>query len=225
MAASFRFGEFELDVGAYVLRRAGQRIRLEKIPMEILVLLVRNAGMLVSRTEIRSALWGSNVYVDHNAAINTAIRKIRRVLADDAETPRFVETVIGKGYRFSAPLATVAADRRPNYLVMRGKRQFVLDRGENLLGRDPAAAVYIDHPSVSRRHACISIESPRAVLEDLRSRNGTFVDGQQIERPTEIQHGAIIGLGPIMLTFVVLPRSASTQPMGEKAGPTRNPTS
>lgn len=229
MCDSFRFGGFELDVAAYALRRADQRIKLEKIPMEVLVLLVRKAGRLVNRGEIQAALWGSDVFVDQDAAINTAIRKIRRALADAAENPRFVETVVGKGYRFIAPLETHDTDvssnrvapRRPNYLVTRGKRQFVLDRGENLLGRDPEATVYIDHPSVSRRHARISIQSTRAVLEDLQSRNGTFLDGRQIERPTEVPHGAIIGLGPITLTFVVLPAVASTLPMGDGSAATR----
>jgi len=104
MPGSFCFDDFELDVAAYVLRRAGQRIKLEKIPMEVLVLLVQRAGDLVNRTEIQAALWGSDVFVDQDAAINTAIRKIRRALGDDAEHPRFVETVVGKGYRFVASL-------------------------------------------------------------------------------------------------------------------------
>lgn len=245
MSGSFRFGEFELDVAAYTLHRTGQRIKLEKIPMEVLVLLVQKADILVNRTEIQAALWGSDVFVDQDAAINTAIRKIRRALGDDPEHPRFVETVVGKGYRFIASLDThdanvrlkdgrvdgggVSSDRLrhhpPNYLVTRGKRQFVLDRGENLLGRDPEATVYIDHPSVSRRHARISIHSARAVLEDLRSRNGTFLDGRRIEMPTEIHHGAIIGLGPITLTFLVLPAAASTLPMSDGSGPARKPKS
>jgi DNA-binding winged helix-turn-helix (wHTH) protein len=244
MSGSFRFGELELDVAAYVLRRAGQRIKLEKIPMEVLVLLVQKAGVLVNRTEIQAALWGSDVFVDQDAAINTAIRKIRRALGDDAEHPRFVETVVGKGYRFIASFGTEAADvglpddrvggggvvatdrlRRhgPNYLVTRGKRQFVLNSDENLLGRDPAAPVHIDHPSVSRRHARISIHSGRPVLEDLESRNGTFLDGRRIEKPTEMHHGAIIGLGPITLTFLVLPAAASTLPMDDNPGPARKP--
>jgi len=245
MSGSFRFGEFELDVAAYTLRRAGQRIKLEKIPMEVLVLLVRKAGILVNRTEIHTALWGSEVFVDQDAAINTAIRKIRRALGDEAEHPRFVETIVGKGYRFIASLKSHGANVRPtasrvdgggmssdrlrhqppNYLVTRGKQQFVLDRAENLLGRDPEATVHIDHPSVSRRHARISIHSGRAILEDLESRNGTFLDGRQIETPTDIQHGAIIGLGPITLTFLVLSAAASTLPMGDSSGPTPKPKS
>lgn len=241
MSGGFCFGEFELDVAAYALRRGGQRVKLEKIPMELLLLLVRNAGVLVNRIEIHAALWGSDVFVDQDAAINTAVRKMRRALGDDAEHPRFIETVVGKGYRFIAPVephgaeaslegtGAVSSDRLyrrpPNYLLTRGTREFVLHRGENLLGRDPEAAVYIDHASVSRRHARISVDSARAVLEDLASRNGTFLDGRKIEAPTELRHGAIIGLGPITLTFVLLPAAASTLPMGDSSEPTGRPES
>src|SRR5215467_1421830 len=127
MSGSFRFGEFELDVAAYTLRRTGQRIKLEKIPMEILVLLVRRSGHLVNRAEIQAALWGSDVFVEHDSAINTAVRKIRRALGDDAERPRFLETVVGKGYRFIAPVEPKGIDSNaqrhlPNYLLTRGKR-------------------------------------------------------------------------------------------------------
>src|SRR3954466_445067 len=163
MSGALRFGEFELDVAAFTLRRTNQRIKLEKIPMEVLVLLVRRPGILVSRAEIQTALWGPHVFVEHDSAINTAVRKIRRALGDDAENPRFVETVVGKGYRFIATLDT--PPHLATYFLRRGKRQFLLDGGENLLGRDPDAAVHIDHPSVSRRHARISIHPARAVLE------------------------------------------------------------
>ena len=89
----------------------------------------------------------------------------------------------------------------------------MLEPGDNLLGRDPAARVYVDHASVSRRHARIAVASERATLEDLRSRNGTFVDGRRIDSPTEIQDGAIIGLGPITLKFRALTAPASTRPI------------
>jgi len=245
MSGSFRFGEFELDVAAYTLRRTGQRIKLEKIPMEVLVLLLRKPGILVNRAEIQAALWGSDVFVEHDSAINTAVRKIRRALGDDAEHPRFLETVVGKGYRFIAPFEPKGAERSlegsgvdtgagasdrlhrqlPNYFLARGKRDFVLEKGENLLGRDPEARVHIDHPSISRRHARISIDSTLAVLEDLKSRNGTFLDGRRIETPTEIHHGAIIGLGPIALTVVVRPAGASTLPMVDSSAPLPEPKS
>jgi DNA-binding winged helix-turn-helix (wHTH) protein/Tfp pilus assembly protein PilF len=102
MSACFRFAEFELDVAGYCLRHPAGTVRLEKLPMEVLILLVRRAGALVSRGEIEAALWGPDVHVQRDAAINTALRKIRRVLGDDPSRPRYVETVVGKGYRFIA---------------------------------------------------------------------------------------------------------------------------
>lgn len=220
MPGSFSFGEFELDNAAYALFRAGERIKLEKIPMEVLILFVGSAGTLVDRGKIKTALWGSDVFVEHDSAINTAVRKIRQALGDDAEKPRFVETVVGKGYRFIAPVerqTPVPSSRQrrpfPTCCVTRGTQEFILDSGENLLGRDPDARVYVDHPSVSRRHAQILIRPNHAILEDLNSRNGTFLEGRRIGTPTEIHHGAIIGLGPITLTFVVLSGPASTRPM------------
>lgn len=98
----FRFGDFELDVAAYSLRRKGQSIRLERRPMDLLVLLVQRHRELVSRTEIVERLWGGGVFVDAEMGINTAVRKVRQVLGDAPELPTFIETVSGRGYRFVA---------------------------------------------------------------------------------------------------------------------------
>jgi TolB-like protein len=99
---TLRFGEFELDVAAYSLRRRGQSIRLERQPMDLLMLLVERRRDLVSRTEIVERLWGDGVFVDAEMGINTAIRKVRQVLGDAPGTPTFIETVSGRGYRFVA---------------------------------------------------------------------------------------------------------------------------
>src|SRR5688572_10757935 len=231
MSGSFRFADYELDLAAYRLRRRNQPVKLEKIPMELLILLVQRAGTLVPRSDIQAALWGGDVFVDHGAATNTAVRKIRRAHGDDAAIPRFVETVIGKGYRFVASVesdstashvhdSTVEATNRPaagwrgafpRYFVTRGKQEFMLQVGESLFGRDPAAGVCIDHPSVSRHHASVSIDASGAVLRDLGSRHGTFVNGRRVDGAVRIDHGTIIGLGPITLTFIMLAAPASTQ--------------
>src|SRR5467141_2212723 len=105
-----KFAEFELDGGRYQLRRGDRVLKLEKIPMELLTLLAESNGRLVSRDEIVEKIWGKDVFVDTEHGINTAIRKIRQVLGDDPEEPRFVQTVTGKGYRFIAP-ATSIEDR------------------------------------------------------------------------------------------------------------------
>lgn len=97
-----RFRDFELDVEAYQLRRQGTPVRLERRPMELLILLVEHRGRLVSRSEIVERLWGKDVFVDVETGVNIAIRKIRQALRDSAEKPACVETVVGKGYRFVA---------------------------------------------------------------------------------------------------------------------------
>src|SRR4051812_23517092 len=97
-----QFDRFSLDCDRYQLLRAGHPVKLEKIPMELLILLVRKGGHLVSRQEIIECLWGKDVFVDTEHGINTAVRKIRLALKDDTDKPRFIQTIPGKGYRFIA---------------------------------------------------------------------------------------------------------------------------
>jgi DNA-binding winged helix-turn-helix (wHTH) protein len=104
-----RFEDFELDLRSYQVRGSGRVLRMERIPMEVLFLLVERRGQLVTREEIIEKLWGKNVFLDTDNAINTAIRKIRQVLKDDPEQPRFVQTVTGRGYRFIGQAAEVGA--------------------------------------------------------------------------------------------------------------------
>jgi len=102
-----RFEDFELDLRSYQVRRSGRTLRLERIPMEVLFLLVQRPGQLVTREEIIEKLWGKNVFLDTDNAINTAIRKTRQVLKDDPEQPRFIQTVTGRGYRFIGQISEV----------------------------------------------------------------------------------------------------------------------
>jgi len=100
-----RFGDdLELDVRTYELRRSGRRLKLERIPMELLLLLLEQRGQIVTRERIVERIWGKDVFLDTDNSINAAIRKIRHVLKDDPEQPRFVQTVTGRGYRFIAPV-------------------------------------------------------------------------------------------------------------------------
>jgi TolB-like protein/DNA-binding winged helix-turn-helix (wHTH) protein len=104
---SFQFGEFKLDCDRFELRRGERTLKLERKPMELLILLAAKNGDLVTRAEIVEKLWDSEVFVDTEHGINTAVRKIRQVLRDDSVQPRFVQTVTGKGYRFAAPIVEV----------------------------------------------------------------------------------------------------------------------
>ena len=103
----YRFGNFELDRGAYQLRCNGRDVRLERIPLDVLFLLVQRCGRLVLRQEILEHAWGKDVFVDVDTSINTAVRKIRQALKDNTDSPVFLVTVPSKGYRFVAPVDQV----------------------------------------------------------------------------------------------------------------------
>jgi DNA-binding winged helix-turn-helix (wHTH) protein/tetratricopeptide (TPR) repeat protein len=102
-------GEIELDLGRYELRRGGRRVKLEKKPMELLIFLVARREQLVARKDIVSKLWRSNLFIDTEPSINNIVRKIRAALGDNPAEPRFLETVIGKGYRFIGPVRVIDA--------------------------------------------------------------------------------------------------------------------
>src|SRR5882672_8061278 len=104
--------DLELDRGAYELRRSGEALRLSRIPMELLLLLVERRGELVTRNEFAERIWGKDVFLDTDNSINAAIRKLRQVLDDDPEQPRFVYTVTGMGYRFVAAVTESSANKQ-----------------------------------------------------------------------------------------------------------------
>src|SRR6476646_8469014 len=104
-----RFGPFELDAANGELRKAGVSLKIHPQPLQVLLLLAQHAGQTVTREEIQHSLWGDNTFVDFERGINFCVNQIRVALGDDAEKPRYVETLPRRGYRFIAPASTVAA--------------------------------------------------------------------------------------------------------------------
>src|SRR5271166_4100855 len=108
-----QFGDYELDFDGYELTRRGRAVKLERIPMELLLLLVDRRDQLVTRQDIAGRLWGQDVFLDLDSSINTAVLKLRRVLKDDPQRPTFIKTVGGRGYRFIAPVRAAAVKQTP----------------------------------------------------------------------------------------------------------------
>jgi DNA-binding winged helix-turn-helix (wHTH) protein/tetratricopeptide (TPR) repeat protein len=102
-------GEVQVDLGRYELRRAGRRIKLEKKPMELLIFLLERREQMVSRDDIVKKLWRSDLFIDTEKNVNNVVRKLRTALRDNADRPRFLETVVGKGYRFVGPVRVIDA--------------------------------------------------------------------------------------------------------------------
>lgn len=111
-----RFAEFELDFSRFQLLRSGEPLRLEGLPLQLLMFLIEKHGQLVTREQIADVLWGKDVFVDVEQGINTAIRKIRMALEDDCVQPQYLQTVVGHGYRFVAELS-VEGDGGPEFHI------------------------------------------------------------------------------------------------------------
>jgi cholera toxin transcriptional activator len=108
-ARLLRFGVFEVDLDAGEVRKNGARIRLQEQPFQVLTALLQNAGQVVTRDHLRENIWPADTFVDFDHSLNTAVNKIRESLGDSASSPRFVETLARRGYRFIAPVEDVAA--------------------------------------------------------------------------------------------------------------------
>ncbi len=108
-----RFGVFEADLLTRELRKRGVRVRLQEQPFRLLQALLERPGQIVTRDEIKDKLWPDDTFVDFDKSLNTAAQKLRQALGDSAESPRFMETIPRRGYRFIAPLITTASTETP----------------------------------------------------------------------------------------------------------------
>jgi DNA-binding winged helix-turn-helix (wHTH) protein len=201
------FGEFTLDPATRQLLRGGELRHLERKAFQLLELLVRRRPAAVPKTEIRDHLW-PETFVSESSLTRLATQ-IRHALEDDPRRPRFVRTVHGLGYAFVAdakeesPRAIRRSSReapsRP--IVLWEGKSFPLDEGENLLGREEGLAVTLRWSGVSRRHARIVVTGERATLEDMGSKNGTFLAGKRLTQPASLADGDTFRLGRMLLVF------------------------
>jgi len=151
-AAKRSAGEIELDLGRYELRRSGRRVKLERKPMELLIFLVARREQMVSREDIVRKLWRSDLFIDTERNVNNIVRKIRTALGDDSEKPRFLETVVGKGYRFIGPVRVIDAQYGSKYGTQYGRSDHRSDpgpaipafsTGENEAGRSERSSLAV----------------------------------------------------------------------------------
>ena len=200
---TFRFGPFSLDSRTRQLVRDGADVALSPKAFQLLLLLVENRSRAMSRDELQQQLWPSTFVLETNLA--GLVAEVRRALRDSAEHPTFVRTMHRFGYRFIADVddADAPAPRDPamNYWLLWETRQVPLTEGNNIVGRGVDAAVWIDAPGVSRHHAQIVVRQGEATLEDLGSKNGTYIAGHRVTTPHRLANGDQIRLGSVVITF------------------------
>lgn len=201
------FGDFVLDGGTRQLRRGQEERRLGPKAFELLELLLSQRPNVVTRERIRDRLW-PDTFVSESA-LATVVTEIRAALDEDPKEPRFLRTVHRVGYAFCGE-ASESGPRPPaglqptTYRLILQDREVLLRAGQNLLGRVADGAVWLDSPTVSRRHARIVIESGRVTLEDLGSKNGTFVGEKKISGPTALMDGDVFRVGRVTMTLRVV---------------------
>jgi DNA-binding winged helix-turn-helix (wHTH) protein len=209
---TFRFDSFTLDADTRRLLNGREEVHLSPKALHLLLILVENRQRALSRAELQKELWPSTFVLDTNLA--SLIKEIRRGLSDTADTPKFVRTVHRFGYWFigevrDAPAAQ-AADIKMRYWLIWASRQIPVTAGEHILGRAPDASVWIDAPGISRHHARLVLEGHQAMLEDLGSKNGTYVGDQRVTTARRLEDGDQIRLGPVVITFRIPPAVGAT---------------
>lgn len=203
-----RFGECAFDAVRREVRRGERPVHLSPRAFDLLALLIARRPRALSKDALLATLW-PNAFVSE-ANLAGLIAEIRRELGEDAREPRFLRTVHGFGYAFSDG-SPRAADEDAVCRLLWGSREVALAEGENLIGRDPDAAVTIDDATVSRHHARIVIEAGRALLEDLASKNGTWLGGRRLASSERLVDGDEIRVGPAVLTFRSFVAAGSTE--------------
>jgi DNA-binding winged helix-turn-helix (wHTH) protein len=208
-----RFGVFSLDAATRQLLRDGRELSLSPKAFQLLSLLVVNRARAVSREELHQALWPSTFVLDTNIA--SLVAEVRRALDDDAAKPRFIRTMHRFGYRFVAqvdePPMTAVQTPSAAYWLVWDVRHVPLAEGSHIIGREADASVWIDAPGVSRHHARILIDGGDATLEDLGSKNGTYVAGERVTNPRRLRDGDQIRVGSVVVTFQIPRVSVATE--------------
>lgn len=199
------FGDWTLNEGTRQLLARGEPQHLSPKAFELLQVLLRNRPRALSKAELHDALW-PETHVSESA-LQTLVAELRSLLGDDARRPRYVRTVRGFGYAFqvtSGPGAVGgggALSGETSHRLQWAKREVELSPGENILGRSSDVAIWIDSSSVSRRHARITLEDGRVILEDLGSKNGTFWRDQSLTEPKTLVDGEAFRLGQVWVTY------------------------
>ena len=209
------FGSFVLDLDTRELRNGGNAVALSPKAYQLLELLVMNRPKALSKSALQEQLWPGTFVVEKNLV--NLIAEIRAALGDDATHPKFVRTVQRFGYAFRDQSSEPSTKRQQSCrkdarfrLVWTGGRVGLTD-GEYVLGRDPDLELFLDSPNVSRRHARITITGDEATIEDLESKNGTFVADRRVDAATRLVDGDVIRVGSVELTFTVILSRGSTE--------------
>jgi DNA-binding winged helix-turn-helix (wHTH) protein len=196
-----RFGDVTLDSGRRALFRGPQPVHLSPKAFRLLEFLLSKRPNAVSKSEIQEAVWPDVVVTEGSLA--ALMKDLRKALGDSSEEPSFLRTVNGFGYAFDGAVHEIPDDAPAphRHVLVWGTQEMPLAEGENLLGREPSADLWVGHPSISREHARIVVKGERAEIEDLSSKNGTRLGGRRVEGRLPLTDGDEIRVGEVRLLY------------------------
>jgi DNA-binding winged helix-turn-helix (wHTH) protein len=197
-----RFGDCVLDSDTRQVFRGDRPLPVPPKVFQLLEFLIAERPRALSKNEIHERLWPDTFVSDANLA--NLIADLREALGDDAKQPRIIRTVQRFGYAFEAdarPAPPVPSLATSVFRLIWDNREIALSEGENILGRDASAVAWIDIYSVSRHHAKIVVSGDQATIEDLGSKNGTFLRGELVHAPLPLADGDEIRIGTAVLTL------------------------
>ncbi|HEY2943921.1 MAG TPA: FHA domain-containing protein [Vicinamibacteria bacterium] len=212
-----RFGDFVFDEDTRELLRGGEPVPLPPKSFELLRHLLRRRPHAIAKDELHALIWPDTNVTE--ASLASAASDLRAALNDRRRRPQFIRTVHGFGYAFCGEAQEVgeAAGAAPSASVYRliwKRREIELGKGENLLGRDRRSVAWFDSPTVSRRHARIVVSGDQALLEDLGSRNGTWIGGKKVTGPVRLSDLDEVKLGSLVMVFRILEASETESGSG-----------
>lgn len=200
-AADFRLGDWLVQPSRCRLVRGDTVVRVRPKLMDVLAYLARRAGQVVSKEEIIDAVWAKEFIAEGTLA--QAVFELRAAIGDDRKGSGYIETIPKRGYRLVASVWPVSGElpATPACVLVVGDKEVELRAGETIIGRAPDATLRFDVFEVSRHHARIVVHADGASIEDLKSKNGTFLRGERLTAPAELHNGDEVRVGPVLLVF------------------------
>lgn len=208
-----RFGDFIFDGETHELLRGTTPVHLSPKAFRFLELLLENRPKALSKADLQERIWPRTFVSEENLASLAA--EARDAIGEHGRSARFVRTVYGFGYAFSGEATDAgrspAAPPPRRHFLAEGDREHDLSEGENIVGRDVDAAVRIEDPTVSRHHARLVVRGSEVTVEDLDSKNGSFVEGKRLKVPRRLKSGDIVKFGSVVMTFHTYSPETSTE--------------
>lgn len=207
------FGDCTLDSDTRELFRSERPVHLSPKGFRLLELLLEGRPKAFSKEEIHAKIWPDAIVSE--ATLASLVAEVREAIGEDAKDARHIRTVHGFGYAFAGDAKDAPRERRDargpsSWRLIQDDRVIPIVEGETILGRDPLAGIRVPSESVSRQHARLVVAGAGATIEDLGSKNGTYVRGKRIAAPTRLEDGDSLRLGSVTFAFRAVSEEKST---------------